>query len=143
MSGHEGIHGSKIKGPCRACCDADWQLTDLKAIYAHGAFLRLNPKLIALKHRSTVLANIITYPASITPLAVYQNSTIFLLFEDSFLWAVVDTNRLLTVVTGNPKEMNPYVGKRAPLIFIYPQVLKRTWRESVPVLTSHGTRMAA
>jgi len=39
--------------------------------------------------------------------------------------------------------MHAYIGKAALLIFIDPEVLERSWRETIPILTSDSTSVAA
>jgi hypothetical protein len=53
------------------------------------------------------------------------------------------TGRLLAMVAWNPLEMNTYIGKAAFFVFIDFEVLERSRREPIPILTSSGTGVTA
>jgi hypothetical protein len=68
---------------------------------------------------------------------------VILLLVYGFAGAIDDTDWFFAMIAWNPLEMNTHIGKATFLIFIDSQVFKGSWRESVPILTSHGTGMAA
>jgi len=117
-------------------------LPHFQAVDAHCALLRLDINLITLENRRTIGANVIAYSAAITLLAVYQNCAVFRLLVDSLARATVNTGWLFAVVAGKPLKMNTYVGEAAFFILIDPQILERSWREGMPILTSDGTGLA-
>ena len=98
---------------------------------------------ITVKNRCTVRANVVAYSAAVALLAVYQHSSVFLLLVDGFAGATADTDWFFAMVAGNPVKMHAYIGKAALLIFIDPQVLERSWRKTIPILTSDSTSVAA
>jgi hypothetical protein len=117
-------------------------LAHFEAVAAHCALLRLGFNLIALENRRAIRTNLIAYSAPITLLAVYQHRTIFRLLVDSLARTISDTGWFFAVVAGNPLKMNTYIGEAAFFIFIDPQVLERSWRECIPILTSDGAGVA-
>jgi len=95
-----------------------------------------------LKNRCTIRANVVAYSAAVAFLAVYQHSSVFLFLVKSLAGAIADAGWLLAMVAGNPLKMHAYIGKAALLIFIDPQVLQRSWRKTIPILTSDSTSVA-
>jgi len=117
-------------------------LSHFETVYAHCALLRPDLNLITLENKRTIGANLIAYSAPITLLAVYQHCAVFRLLVDSLARTIGDTGWLFAVVAGNPLKMNTHIGEAAFFIFIDPQVLERSWRERIPILTSDGTGVA-
>jgi hypothetical protein len=111
---------TKIECPCRTGQDTNGLLPLFKTVNAHIALLHLDPNLIALKNRRTIGTDLITLPTSITFLPIDEHSTILGLLVQGLRRTMAHADRLLTMITGNPLKMNPYIGKAPFLILIDP-----------------------
>src|SRR5271157_245494 len=122
-----GLHlsqRSKIKGTRHATQHANRQFSRFQSIYTHITLPGIGIQIIPFKYGGTVRTFFVTIAASSTFFAVYQYSTIFWLFTDSFYWASTHAGWFLTMVAGDPLIMDTYKREAAFFVFIYLQVLE-------------------